>query len=81
MVRPTLFVGGASECTPLFLPRSRNRFRVPGTGFRLEQEVAAYERRWFEAALNQASGVKSQAAKLLGINKDKMKYLCRKYEL
>ena len=81
MVRPPLFVGGASECNPLFLPRPLNRFRVPGTGFRLEQEVAAYERRWVEAALNQASGVKSQAAKLLGINKDKMKYLCRKYEL
>jgi DNA-binding NtrC family response regulator len=60
---------------------SRNRFRVPAAGFHLEQEVAACERRWVEAALNQASGVKSQAAKLLGINKDKMKYLCRKYEL
>jgi len=60
---------------------SRGRFRLPASGFRLEEEVGAYERRWIEAALTQAGGVKAQAAKLLGINKDKLKYLCRKYEL
>jgi DNA-binding NtrC family response regulator len=60
---------------------NRNRFNLPVGGFRLEQEVAAYERRWIETALAQAGGVKAQAAKLLGINKDKLKYLCRKYEL
>jgi DNA-binding NtrC family response regulator len=60
---------------------SRSRFRVPAAGFRLEEEVASHERHWVEAALAQASGVKAQAAKLLGINKDKMKYLCRKYDL
>jgi DNA-binding NtrC family response regulator len=60
---------------------SRNRFRFPAGDFRLEQEVAAYERQWVETALAQAGGVKAQAAKLLGINKDKLKYLCRKYEL
>lgn len=60
---------------------SRGRFRLPTSGFRLEEEVKAYERRWIEAALTQAGGVKAQAAKLLGINKDKLKYLCRKYGL
>jgi DNA-binding NtrC family response regulator len=59
----------------------RSRFRIPAAGFHLEQEVATYERRWVEAALAQASGKKAGAAKLLGINKDKMKYLCRKYDL
>ncbi len=60
---------------------NRGRFRLPASGFRLKQEVAAYERHWIEAALAQAGGVKTQAARLLGINKDKLKYLCRKYEL
>jgi DNA-binding NtrC family response regulator len=60
---------------------SRSRFRLPASGFRLEEEVETYERQWVEAALAQAGGVKAQAAKLLGINKDKLKYLCRKHEL
>jgi len=31
--------------------------------------------------LTQAEGVKAQAARLLGVNKDRMKYLCRKHGL
>jgi DNA-binding NtrC family response regulator len=61
--------------------RARNHFRLPASGIRLDDEVAAFERRWVEAALAEAKGVKSQAARLLGVNKDKMKYLCRKYDL
>jgi transcriptional regulator with PAS, ATPase and Fis domain len=60
---------------------SHNRFRIPASGFRLEDEVVNYEKRWVEAAMAQAGGVKAQAAKLLGVNKDKMKYLCRKHDL
>jgi DNA-binding NtrC family response regulator len=56
-------------------------FRLPPQGIRLEEQVAAYERRWIEAALAHAQGVKMQAARLLGLNKDKMKYLCRKHHL
>jgi DNA-binding NtrC family response regulator len=56
-------------------------FHLPSQGIRLEKEVAAYERRWIEAALARAGGVKAQAARLLGLNKDKMKYLCRKHHL
>ena len=56
-------------------------FYVPAGGIKLEEEVAAYERRWLETALAQAKGVKVEAARLLGLNKDKMKYLCRKYDL
>jgi DNA-binding NtrC family response regulator len=59
----------------------RERFCIPSGGLRLEQEVAAYEKRWVEAALAQAGGIKAQAARMLGLNKEKMKYLCRKYEL
>ena len=60
---------------------SSGRFRIPTAGFRLEDEVENYERRWVESALAQAGGIKAQAAKLLGVNKDKMKYLCRKHDL
>jgi len=60
---------------------SRGRFRLPPSGFDLEAEVEAFEKKWVEAALAQASGVKIQAAKLLGVNKDRMKYLCRKHSL
>jgi len=56
-------------------------FHLTSQGIRLEKEVAAYERRWIEAALARAGGVKAQAARLLGLNKDKMKYLCRKHNL
>ena len=38
-------------------------------------------RQWLEMVLTQAEGVKAQAARLLGVNKDRMKYLCRKHGL
>ena len=60
---------------------SQNRFRIPASGFHLENEVLNFEKRWVEAALQQADGVKAKAAKMLGVNKDKMKYLCRKHDL
>ncbi len=61
--------------------RGARQFRIPQQGLKLEEEVAAHERRWLEAALAQAEGVKARAAELLGLNKDRMKYLCRKYNL
>jgi DNA-binding NtrC family response regulator len=60
---------------------SRGRLRLPTSGFDLEVELEAYEKRCLEAALAQTSGVKIQAARLLGVNKDRMKYLCRKHHL
>ncbi len=60
---------------------ARGRFRLPPSGFDLEAEVGNYEKRWLEAALAQSEGVKTKAAKLLGVNKDRMKYLCRKHHL
>ncbi|MEE8201887.1 MAG: sigma-54 dependent transcriptional regulator [Candidatus Acidoferrales bacterium] len=60
---------------------ARSGFRLPPSGFHLEEEVAAFERRCLEAALAEANGVKAQAAQRLGVNRDKMKYLCRKYGL
>jgi len=60
---------------------ARKGFRLPPSGVRLDEEVASFERQWLEAALAESSGVKAQAALRLGLNKDKMKYLCRKYGL
>jgi DNA-binding NtrC family response regulator len=60
---------------------SRGRFRLPPSGFDLEAELATYEKKWIEAALAQCDGVKTKAARLLGVNKDRMKYLCRKHSL
>ena len=54
---------------------------ILGQGIDLDQELSTYERQWLEIALTQAGGVKAQAARLLGLNKDRMKYLCRKYGL
>jgi transcriptional regulator with GAF, ATPase, and Fis domain len=56
-------------------------FRIPPAGIKLEDEVAAFEKRWIELAIAEADGVKAHAAVLLGLNKEKMKYLCRKYSL
>ncbi|MGH9777257.1 MAG: sigma-54-dependent transcriptional regulator [Candidatus Acidiferrales bacterium] len=61
--------------------RGSRQFRLPPQGIKLEEELASFERRWLETALATAEGVKAKAAQLLGLNKDKMKYLCRKYDL
>ncbi len=58
-----------------------DNLRLPPGGMKLAEEVTRFERRWLEAALAQASGVKAEAARLLGLDKDRMKYLCRKYRL
>jgi DNA-binding NtrC family response regulator len=60
---------------------SRNRFRLPSTGIKLDKEIEAFESRWVQEALEQASQVKSEAAKLLGVDRNRLNYLCRKYNL
>ena len=54
---------------------------IPDDGFRLEEYLARHERNILQSALKKASGVKTHAARFLGVNKDRMKYLCRKHEL
>ena len=56
-------------------------FQISAEGMRLDEAVESYERKWLEAALAQARGVKAQAARLLGLDRDRMKYLCRKHGL
>jgi transcriptional regulator with GAF, ATPase, and Fis domain len=54
-------------------------FHLPDSGIRLEDEVSAFEKRWVETALKRTKGVKVEAARLLGLNRDRMNYLCRKH--
>src|SRR6202008_2500982 len=61
--------------------RNRGRFRLPGTGINLDKEIEGFERRWVHEALEQAKQVKSEAARLLGVDRNRLNYLCRKYGL
>jgi len=54
---------------------------ISEAGLSLDQEVASREYELLKAALELAGGVKIRAAELLHVNKDRMKYLCRKYNL
>jgi DNA-binding NtrC family response regulator len=58
---------------------SADGFHLPDSGIRLDEEVNAFEKRWVEMALKKTKGVKVEAARLLGLNRDRMNYLCRKH--
>jgi DNA-binding NtrC family response regulator len=55
--------------------------KLPDGGLILEHEVAVYEKAMLALALERTSGRRREAAVLLGLNKDQMKYLCRKHGL
>jgi transcriptional regulator with GAF, ATPase, and Fis domain len=61
--------------------QKRTNSIVPENGINLDQEVARHEYELLSTALERSGGVKIKAAELLGLNKDKMKYLCKKYNL
>ena len=50
-------------------------------GILWQHQVESFERGLLEQALKQSQGKKSQAAQRLGLKRDQMKYLCRKYGL
>ena len=58
-----------------------DKFVIPESGINLDSEVAGYEYELVRKALELAGGVKTKAAELLRLNKDRMKYLCKKYDL
>jgi len=60
---------------------ARSHQSIPSSGFHLDEQVDAYERSLVETALEQAGGVKVRAARLLGVDANRMKYLCRKHGL
>jgi DNA-binding NtrC family response regulator len=61
--------------------KSRKTFQIPESGIELDKEMNSHEKRWVEAALAQANQVKAEAARLLGVDKNRIHYLCRKYNL
>jgi DNA-binding NtrC family response regulator len=53
---------------------------TPG-GVRFDDEIRELEVALLEAALRRSSGSKAAAARLLHLDSQRMKYLCRKYSL
>ncbi len=60
---------------------SRGRFRLPTDGIDLDKELEAFERQWVQEALKQAKQGKLEAARLLGVDRNRLNYLCRKHGL
>lgn len=54
---------------------------MPSEGQSLEKAVQQFEHDLLVSALKKTGGVKTKAAQLLGIDKNQMKYLCRKHKL
>ncbi|MGB6265275.1 MAG: sigma-54 dependent transcriptional regulator [Candidatus Acidiferrales bacterium] len=59
----------------------RSSFRLPSGGINLDKELENFEKRWVEEALGRAEQVKTEAARLLGVDRNRLNYLCRKYDL
>ncbi len=54
---------------------------LPQEGLNLEQHIAELERRYIEAALQQAGGVRTRAAELLGMSYRSFRHYAKKYRL
>jgi transcriptional regulator with PAS, ATPase and Fis domain len=54
---------------------------IPEEGISFDEEIARIEVAYLQAALRRTGGRKAAAARLLRIDPQKMKYLCRKYGL
>jgi DNA-binding NtrC family response regulator len=60
---------------------AKTRFRLPAGGIELDEELAATEKRWVQEAMQQSKQVKTEAARLLGVDRNRLNYLCRKHGL
>jgi DNA-binding NtrC family response regulator len=59
----------------------RESLLIPEEGISFDEEMARIEVAYLQAALRRSNGKKSVAAALLGLDGQRMKYLCRKYGL
>lgn len=59
----------------------RENLGLPASGFRLDQELENYERKLVETAFQQSGHDKAAAAKLLGVDRNRINYLQRKFSL
>jgi DNA-binding NtrC family response regulator len=60
---------------------SQESLLIPDGGVNFDEEIARIEVAYLEAALRRTGGSKIGAARLLKIDKQKMHYLCRKYQV
>ena len=60
---------------------SQESLLIPEDGVNFDEEIAKIEVAYLTAALRRSGGSKIGAARLLQIDKQKMHYLCRKYQL
>ncbi|MFZ0761487.1 MAG: sigma-54 dependent transcriptional regulator [Candidatus Sulfotelmatobacter sp.] len=58
---------------------SQESLLIPEAGVNFDEEIAKIEVAYLTAALRRSGGSKIAAARLLGVDKQKMHYLCRKY--
>jgi DNA-binding NtrC family response regulator len=60
---------------------SQESLLIPEEGVKFDEEISRIEVAYLEAALRRTGGSKMGAARLLHIDKQKMHYLCRKYQI
>jgi len=60
---------------------SQDALLIPERGVNFDEEICKIETAYLEAALRRSGGNKIGAARLLHIDKQKMHYLCRKYQI
>jgi DNA-binding NtrC family response regulator len=70
-----------SQTTPRELRVTPVTPSIPEEGILWQKQIEDYERGLLENALKLSEGKKSEAARRLGLKKDQMKYLCKKYGL
>jgi transcriptional regulator with GAF, ATPase, and Fis domain len=58
-----------------------HQYRLPAAGIELDKVLGATEKRWLQEAMQQAKQSKTEAARLLGVDRNRMNYLCRKHGL
>lgn len=69
------------EIAPTGNGSGRGPLRLPVSGFKLDHELEEYERKLVETAFQQSGQDKAAAAKLLGVDRNRINYLQRKFSL
>ena len=89
LVQRLVIMGSGAVITAKHLPQQilytsaakQEALLIPEEGISFDDEMARIELAYLQAALRRTGGKKVAAARLLQINAQKMKYLCRKYGL
>ncbi|HUN64455.1 MAG TPA: sigma-54 dependent transcriptional regulator [Candidatus Sulfotelmatobacter sp.] len=89
IVQRLVVMVNAAEITPEHLPQhmlqhsaaSQEAILIPESGVDFDAEMQKIEMAYLTAALRRTSGRKTAAAALLHVDPQRMKYLCRKYQI